>query len=251
MRNPAVMLVRHDHTVGDASLSEPELQANRYRLLSRIADDLAHEIRNPLHAMVINLEVLRRRVRAGDPDVALQRADVVEHEVHRVHLIIDGLLRLLRPDSETDPIELDALIAGVVPLVELQARLARLEFRYEAIGAGATARVRRDDFRFALLNLTGAALDSLRDRGGSLNVTGHATPSEIYLRIAARADHDAPAAAATAAAVGAAGAPGALENALATAATLVRHAGARILRAPPDATSDIDLLIVVPRTVAA
>ena len=36
-----------------------DLHASRYALLSRLADDLAHEIKNPLHSMVINLEVLR------------------------------------------------------------------------------------------------------------------------------------------------------------------------------------------------
>jgi signal transduction histidine kinase len=243
------MLVHHDHVIEHASLSESELQANRFRLLSRIADDLAHEVRNPLHAMVINLEVLRRRVRAGDAGVALERADVVEHEVHRIHLIVDCLLQLLRPDLDTDPVDLDTLVAGILPLVEAQARLARLDFHYDAVGAGAAVRVRRDDFRFAMLNLAEAALDSLRGHGGALHVTGQATPSEIHLRIAARAEPDRSPGPPVSATRGRG--PATLDGALGTAAALLSRAGGRVLRAAPDATSDIDLLIVVPRAVAA
>src|ERR1700741_2799475 len=33
----------------------PALRANKLDLLERLADDLAHEIKNPLHSMVINL----------------------------------------------------------------------------------------------------------------------------------------------------------------------------------------------------
>jgi signal transduction histidine kinase len=243
------MLVHHDHVIEHASLSESELQANRFRLLSRIADDLAHEIRNPLHAMVINLEVLRRRVRAGDAGVALERADVVEHEVHRIHLIIDCLLRLLRPDLDSEPVEFDTIVAGILPLVEAQAHLARLEFHYDAVGAGATVRLRRDDFRFAVLNLTEVALDSLRERDGALHVTGRATPAEIHLRIAARAEPDRSAGPPASATRGRG--PATLDGALGTAAALLSHAGGRVLRAAPDPTSEIDLLIVVPRAVAA
>ena len=38
------------------------IRENKLELVERLADDLAHEIKNPLHSMVINLEVLRRRL---------------------------------------------------------------------------------------------------------------------------------------------------------------------------------------------
>src|SRR5690606_23973046 len=74
-----------------------DLLASRYRLISRLADDLAHEIKSPLHAMVINLEVLRRRVTAGDPDIALERAAGTDQEIPRPHQLAALLLTALRP----------------------------------------------------------------------------------------------------------------------------------------------------------
>ncbi|NIP60786.1 MAG: hypothetical protein GWO00_23330, partial [Gemmatimonadetes bacterium] len=54
-------------------------------LVSRWADDLAHEIKNPLHAMVINLELVKRRATGEDAGALIQRAEVVESELYRVH----------------------------------------------------------------------------------------------------------------------------------------------------------------------
>jgi branched-chain amino acid aminotransferase len=54
-------------------ISEEQFRANRFALVSRLADDLAHEIKNPLNAIVINLEVLRTRVARADADGALTR----------------------------------------------------------------------------------------------------------------------------------------------------------------------------------
>ena len=45
--------------------SDLDTRANRYDILSRLADDLAHEIKNPLNAIVVNLEVLRRKIETG------------------------------------------------------------------------------------------------------------------------------------------------------------------------------------------
>src|SRR5688500_17512833 len=76
------------------------LRVNKLELLERLADDLAHDIKNPLHSMVINLEVLRRRAArvGGDEGDDLQRyAGVLSTELERVNRRIELLLRLSRP----------------------------------------------------------------------------------------------------------------------------------------------------------
>src|SRR5690606_25840506 len=79
--------------VADAEL---EVRANRMDLVARWADDLAHEIKNPLHAMVINLELVKRRAGSGDREPLVDRVEVVEAELHRVHHLVESLLRLVR-----------------------------------------------------------------------------------------------------------------------------------------------------------
>src|SRR5687768_15378066 len=100
--------------------------ANRFQLISRLADDLAHEIKNPLNSMVINIEVLRSRVRKGDTQGVLDRADVLEAEVTRLNGVLDAMLKLLRPgrNRAADEIPLDPVLEELADLVGLQARLA-------------------------------------------------------------------------------------------------------------------------------
>src|SRR5688500_20395618 len=86
----------------------PDGRANRYDVVSRLADDLAHEIKNPLNAIVVNLEVLRRKLAAGAADAALERANVVDEEIARVHTLVDQLLQLVRPPrGASGPVALD------------------------------------------------------------------------------------------------------------------------------------------------
>ena len=170
-----------------ASRPDYELTAARFALLSRLADDLAHEVKNPLHAMVINLEVLRRRVASSDAAGALERAAVVEHEIRRVHDIVDQLLRLLRPDPEGEaPVEPDDVLAEIVPLLDLRARLARVPFQYLPCGPGCPVRSPPAALKFAVLHLTEPLIRDAAARGAGIAMTGSADAADVTLRIVAR-----------------------------------------------------------------
>ncbi len=156
----------------ETSLVSPlEVQANRFQLVSRLADDLAHEIKNPLHAMVINLELVKRRAQAGDVARALERADVVAAEVMRLNELIDQLLQLLRPTRQDGPVkDVDTVLGEVVPLLAQQARLSGVELVYQGVGTPAAASIRREALKLVLLNLVAGALERARASGGSVEV---------------------------------------------------------------------------------
>lgn len=156
-------------TTTTARLTRAELRAARLDIISRLGDDLAHEIKNPLHAMLINLEVLRRRVVAGDEDAALDRAQVIEHEIHRVHRLVDGLLKLIRPNpAGAEDLELHEVLEEVASLVEIQAKLARIAFRFEPSGGGCCIHIERDALRYAALALLEHLIAGLGPDGGEL-----------------------------------------------------------------------------------
>jgi signal transduction histidine kinase len=130
-----------------------DTSANRYEVVSRLADDLAHEIKNPLNAIVVNLEVLRRKIQAGATEVAVERAHVVDQEIARVHLIVDQVLQLMRPPrAGVQTISLDETIAEMQPLLEAQARAGRVQLELST-DAGVFVSAQRDVVKFAFLNL--------------------------------------------------------------------------------------------------
>jgi signal transduction histidine kinase len=156
----------------EAGLDPSAVLANRIELLERAADDLAHEIKNPLHSMVINLEVLRRRLNrlegASDADV-FRYVEVLGDEVERLSHRVDILLRLLRTGREHEPVSLNDVVHELWELVRLRAgrRNIRVEFAPDEV-AGARY-VPREPTRQIILNLVLEALDSL-EPGQALHV---------------------------------------------------------------------------------
>jgi two-component system C4-dicarboxylate transport sensor histidine kinase DctB len=152
MKPATVVAYAADDTQADV---RPALdaRANRYDVVSRLADDLAHEIKNPLNAIVVNLEVLRRKIDAGAPDVARGRADVIDEEVTRVHMLVDQLLQLLRPArAEPKASAVDEIIEELQALLEVQAKAARVDLEVK-LGSSAFVNAARDSVKFAVLNL--------------------------------------------------------------------------------------------------
>lgn len=174
-------------TTDPGSMDRPPLsrdeRANRFDVLSRLADDLAHEIKNPLNAMVVNLELMRRWVENGKTDAAIERAAVIEHEIRRVHLLAEQLLQLLRPGRGAQgPEAVDAIIDSLSAAVQVQAKAARVEFVVQA-ESSLYAHVDADRFRFALLELLTAAIDAEAESGGAVTLFARRVGAEIYVEV--------------------------------------------------------------------
>lgn len=166
-----------------------DVRGDRFALVSRLADDIGHEVKNPLHAMVINLELLKRRVRSGQEEDALKRIRVVEQEIVRVHELVEALIEFLRPPrDDSDRAELDVALDDLMPLLRVQAHLARVELEYEPAGDGAVVGLPRDALRHVVLGIATRALDGIRGRaGGRLIIRGTRSDADVRLRITADA----------------------------------------------------------------
>jgi hypothetical protein len=146
------------------------LRANKLDLLERLADDLAHEIKNPLHSMVINLEVLKRRVaRADSPDEVQRYIGVLAGELERVNRRIELLLRLSRPGRGPESTTLNELTEELMELIQLEARHVEAQVEYLPQQPASRVFVPREPTRQAILNLVLEVIDHMR-RGGTLRL---------------------------------------------------------------------------------
>jgi signal transduction histidine kinase len=103
-------------TEGDASSSE------WVGALQELAGRVAHEIKNPLNAVAVNLEVVRSRCERGnvEPPAILPFATAAAGELERVARLVEALLAVARP-ARPDL----AVLAG--PLITLYDALANAE----------------------------------------------------------------------------------------------------------------------------
>jgi K+-sensing histidine kinase KdpD len=163
-------------------LPQWQIEAGRLSLVRRLADDLAHEFKNPLHALVINIEVLKRRVEKGSTDAALERAAVLDHEVHRLNGLLDALLRLLRPErGATGPVSFGEIWTDLGLLISLRARLARVDYSEHELPEDSFVAVTPDVIRYAVIGASEYVLDAARHQCDSILMSGSLSPDEITL----------------------------------------------------------------------
>jgi signal transduction histidine kinase len=138
------------------------VRANKLDLLERLADDLAHEIKNPLHSMVINLEVLKRRVArvAGESEDMQRYFNVLSGELERVNRRIELLLRLSRPGRGAETITLRELTEELMELIQLEARHREATLDFQPGDSATRVFVPREPTRQVILNLVLDALDA-------------------------------------------------------------------------------------------
>lgn len=163
------------------------IRENKLSLVERLADDLAHEIKNPLHSMVINLEVLRRRIARlegveGGEDL-LRYTGVIATELERVNRRVELLLRMVRPQRETDELTtLPEVLEELRELAELECERNEVQLSMDLQEAIARADLPRGLTRQLLLSLILHSLD-VAPPGSVLRIQSEISPAASRLRI--------------------------------------------------------------------
>jgi len=143
--------------------------------LGRLTAGIAHEVKNPLNAMSIHLELLRTKIRASGmaPPTAgavLEHVSVIEGEVRRLDEVVQGFLKFTRPDDlRLQPVPVAALMREMLTVVRHEAD--RRGVTVDLACADATSSVHADEsmLRQVLLNLAINACQAMPD-GGTLQL---------------------------------------------------------------------------------
>ena len=92
--------------------------------LGRLTSGVAHEVKNPLNAMRIHLELLKSRL-AGAQPAARDNLDVIAQEIQRLDRVVQGFLKFVRPQElHLGPVGVGDLLAEVARLMEPEAARA-------------------------------------------------------------------------------------------------------------------------------
>ena len=137
--------------------------ATRLSAISRLTGGVAHEIKNPLNAIGLRLELLRARL--GEPDHELSgEIDILSKEVLRLDRVVKTFLDFSRPlDVHLQDLDLGVLAREVTEFVTPQARLAHIEVDFSAPSEPALIRGDSDLLKQAVLNLVSNAIDAMHD----------------------------------------------------------------------------------------
>jgi PAS domain S-box-containing protein len=89
--------------------------------LGRITSGIAHEVKNPLNAMVIHLEILRSKLQSGSADPK-PHLEILDSEIKRLDRVVQTFLNFTRPlDINLDPLDLNSIVSQVATLASTEA----------------------------------------------------------------------------------------------------------------------------------
>jgi signal transduction histidine kinase len=156
--------------------------------LWRLMAGVAHEVKNPLNAMTIHLELLKQKlarrpaaVAAGSgaeptaPDVT-KHVHVIADEIRRLDEVVAGFLKFARPDElRLQPVGLLTLISDVATTVGPQAAERGIMVKTEAPADLPDINADPGMLQQALLNLALNACDAMPE-GGTLRLICRAAP---------------------------------------------------------------------------
>ncbi len=160
-----------------------ELQtADRLSAISRVSGGVAHEVKNPLNAILLHVEVARAKLKNGDSDVAPQM-EIISREILRLDRVVKTFLDFTRPvELNISQVPVQELVNELAELAKPQAELAKISLTVHQESEGVEVRIDRDLLKQALLNIVVNAMQAMPD-GGELTIDSSATEDTAEIRI--------------------------------------------------------------------
>lgn len=173
------------------ALEKRAADAEAMSSLATLTAGLAHEIRNPLNAALLQLELLGRiGSRVADPGQRERIGDcarLVQSEIRRLSRLLEEFLSLARPRTlECYPVDVRALLDYVATMQRPLAEVAHIELRV-AVPDG-LPRVLGDQPKLTqvLINLVVNAIDAMREAGlrGTIELGSEAVGDRVRVLVA-------------------------------------------------------------------
>ena len=150
-------------------LEQSRQSAARASYVGLLASGLAHEIRNPLNAMSMNLQMLEEELQS-QPE--LQQAeyeellDSTKSEIKRLESLVNNFLSYARPARPRfEARDLNAVVEDVLRFLEADFRQSNVELRTDLQPLLPTVELDETQFKQALMNLLVNARQVLGDGG--------------------------------------------------------------------------------------
>jgi PAS domain S-box-containing protein len=162
-----VILQAHDVTDW-LDLEQRVRVAEKLAALHTLSAGMAHELRNPLSAMDLNLHLLEEELmeRHALTEQGLRYIQVVNAECRRLSVILDNFMKFARPTSVgLHPVDMEPLIAHILALMRFEAEERKI--RLEAAVDSSLAPVSGDETAISqvLINIIVNAFHAMPDGG--------------------------------------------------------------------------------------
>ncbi|HVZ60611.1 MAG TPA: ATP-binding protein [Terriglobales bacterium] len=145
--------------------------SRRLAAIGRLTSGVAHEVKNPINAIVIHLEVLREKLQQIDPD-ARRHMDVIGMEIQRLDRVVQTLVDFTRPvELRLGVIDLWNVVEEVAMLATPEAGRQGVHIERSAPRDPLLVKVDPDLVKQAVLNVTLNGIQAM-PQGGRITIKG-------------------------------------------------------------------------------
>src|SRR5581483_9304960 len=150
---------------------EDEIETSRRLSASgRLTRGVAHEVKNPINAIVLHLQLLQTKLQQIDPDTR-RHMDIIDKEIHRLDRVVQILVDFTRPrDLHLENVDLRKLVDDVVMLATPDAAQHGVEILSQVPETSLPVHVDTDFMKQAILNVVLNGVQAMPE-GGKLAIS--------------------------------------------------------------------------------
>ena len=148
-------------------LEERVQRASRLAALGQLTQRLVHEIRNPLSAMDINLQLLQERlgIRSEDPEIG-RYLEIISTETRRLNEVLRNAQVFSKPESpDLETVDLHQIIDQVLFLIKEEAFRKKIEISESLRAKHSTVKADPDQMKQVFLNLFKNCIEAMSEGG--------------------------------------------------------------------------------------
>jgi signal transduction histidine kinase len=161
------LLTLHDLESVREIESELEL-SRRMAAIGRLTAGVGHEVKNPINAIVVHLELLRSKIDSGSS--ALRHLDVIQSEIRRLDRVVQTLVDFSRPvELQLKDQDLRQIVSSVLMLASAELETRNISLVSKVPDYPLIAKIDADLFKQALLNIVINGAQAM-NHGGELSI---------------------------------------------------------------------------------
>ncbi|MBZ5615320.1 MAG: PAS domain-containing protein [Acidobacteriia bacterium] len=162
---------------------EDEIEISRRLSASgRMTRGVAHEVKNPINAIVLHLQLLQNKLQQDDPDTR-RHMEVIGSEIHRLDRVVQILVDFTRPrDLRLEDVDFRKILESVSTLAAPDAARHGVHVVQELPEEALMVRVDSDLMQQAILNLVLNGVQSM-SAGGELTLKARRDEETILAEV--------------------------------------------------------------------
>ncbi len=168
-------------------LSDEILKTKTLSTLGAFAAELAHEIKNPLNAMNLQMLLLEREIQkmhkisGKSKEELLEIASIVRNELNRLSEFVGECLHFSRTgELNKSRVDIREILEEIISLIMPQAQLNGIEIELDVVSELPKISVDKDKIKQAILNIFINGVEAMPD-GGRLLVSAKQNGHEILI----------------------------------------------------------------------